>query len=289
MTTRFGKFNFKIPVTAIEVDPNVVLAAKDTRLVLGTGRRKKVKKTDNAYVKVAGYTPRFIKEVMWTETSQSEDRKENQPKVGDKLTVSVFESGDEVKVTGTTKGRGFAGVIKRHGFHGGPKTHGQSDRHRAPGSIGSGTTPGRVWKGKKMAGHMGAAKLTVTGLEVVEVDENNNLIFVKGAVPGPRSGFVILEKTGKVKGYTPPPPPNEEKQAAHEDELRASNERAEKEEKAETEAKEATTENAEELSEATEDRTAATENTVGKSEAANLDKDSTSVLVAKKGNHTDSV
>lgn len=222
MTTRFGKFNFKLPVTAIEVDPNVVLMTAENKLVIGAGKKKRIKKTDAAYVKAAGYLPRVIKEVKW----QTEGEQSQTPKPGDKLNVSVFESGDEVKVTGTTKGRGFAGGIKRHGFHGGPKTHGQSDRHRAPGSIGSGTTPGRVWKGKKMAGHMGASKLTVTGLEVIEVDVNNNLIFVKGAIPGPRSGVVILEKTGKVKGYTPPPPPNEEKLA-------------EKEEKAEAEAKEA--------------------------------------------------
>lgn len=228
MTTRFGKFNFKIPVTAIEVDPNVVLSTGDNNVVIGLGKKKKVKKTESAYVKTAGYMPRFIKQVNW----QTSENEANTPKPGDKLTVSVFESGDEIKATGTTKGRGFAGGIKRHGFHGGPKTHGQSDRHRAPGSIGSGTTPGRVWKGKKMAGHMGAAQLTVTGLEVIEVDPNKNVIFVKGAVPGPKSGFVILEKTGKVKGYTPPPAPNEEKQA-------------EKEEKAETEAKEAKKESTE--------------------------------------------
>lgn len=225
MTTRFGQFNFKIPVTAIEVEPNVVLSALESKVIIGLGKRNKVKKTDGAYVKVAGYMPRFIKQVNWQVTKDQPEK----PKPGDKLTVSVFESGDEVKVTGTTKGKGFAGVIKRHGFHGGPKTHGQSDRHRAPGSIGSGTTPGRVWKGKKMAGHMGASQQTVTGLEIIEVDQDKNIIFVKGAVPGPTSGFVIVEKTGKVKGYTPPPAPNEEKQA-------------EKEEKAEAEAKEAKSE-----------------------------------------------
>lgn len=208
MTTRFGKFNFKIPVTAISVDPNVVLASYDTKLVIGLGKRKKIKKTDGAYVKVAGYTPRFIKEVNWSQKPGAVNQQINQPKAGDKLGVWAFETGDEIKVTGTTKGRGFAGGVKRHGFHGGPKTHGQSDRHRAPGSIGAGTTPGRVYKGKRMAGHMGASQFTVTGLEVIEVDQEKNIVFVKGAVPGPRSGFVVIEKTGKVKGYAPPPPPN---------------------------------------------------------------------------------
>lgn len=231
MTTRFGKFNFKIPVTEVAIDPNVVLGQNGSKLVLGMGKKKHIKKTDAAYVKVAGFMPRYTKEVKW-QSSAKEDSQTELPKTGDKLNVSVFEVGDEVKVTGTTKGRGFAGGVKRHGFHGGPKTHGQSDRHRAPGSIGAGTTPGRVYKGKRMAGHMGAVKLTVGGLEVIEIDANKNTIFIKGAIPGAANGFLVIEKTGKIKGYTPPPAPNEEKQA-------------EKEEKAEAEAKEAKTETAE--------------------------------------------
>lgn len=226
MSRRFNRIGNQIPVTLITAEPNIVLVRKSDSIVIGMGEKKKVKKTENAFVKVAGHSPRYIKEVK---TSKSKDQESTQePKPGDKISVSIFESGDEVKITGTTKGRGFAGVVKRHGFHGGPKTHGQSDRHRAPGSIGAGTTPGRVYKGKRMAGHMGASQITITGLEVIEVDEKANTLVVKGAVPGARNGLLIIEKTGKVKGYTPPPPPNEEKQVAHEDELRSSDEQEEK-------------------------------------------------------------
>src|SRR3989338_9041385 len=101
-----------------------------------------------------------------------------------------FIPGDKIKVTGTTKGRGFTGVVKRWGFRGGPKTHGQSDRHRAPGSIGQGTTPGRVFKGKKMAGRSGSSTKTITGLKVVRVDAEKNELLVSGAVPGAKGGIV---------------------------------------------------------------------------------------------------
>lgn len=113
---------------------------------------------------------------------------------GQKLDVTLFKVGDRVDVTGTSKGRGFAGVVKRHHFAGGPKTHGQSDRHRAPGSIGSTTCPGRVYKGKRMAGHMGNKQVTVKNLEVVRVEPERNLIFVKGAVPGSRNSLVYIYK-----------------------------------------------------------------------------------------------
>lgn len=126
---------------------------------------------------------------------------------------SIFTPGDEVKVTGWTKGKGFTGVVKRWGFAGGPKTHGQSDRHRAPGSIGQTTTPGRVYRGKRMAGHMGNVRHTVTGLEVIETNPAKNLLVVKGSVPGAANGYLTIEKTGQVKTYTPPPEekPEEEK------------------------------------------------------------------------------
>lgn len=272
MITRFSPQGFQIPVTIVVAEPNVVLIKGDDHLLLGLGRRKKVKKTENAYVKAAGFTPRFIKQIKILEKSlpaqTSEETQQSQTKLnpGDKVAVTIFEPGDEVKVTGTTKGKGFAGVIKRHGFHGGPKTHGQSDRHRAPGSIGAGTTPGRVYKGKRMAGHMGASQFTVTGLEIIDVDGDKNLLFIKGAIPGSKNGFVIVEKTGKVKGYTPPPPPNEEKQAARESELRSSDERAEKEEKAQEEARLPATEAAGNVGQAKEAKAATSEDTETKVE-----------------------
>lgn len=119
--------------------------------------------------------------------------------VGQALTVSMFATGEFVDVTGRTKGKGFQGGVKRHGFHGGPKTHGQSDRHRAPGSIGSGTTPGRVFKGTRMAGHMGDVRHTILNLQVVGVDEANNLLLIKGAVPGADSGLVTVRRAIKKR------------------------------------------------------------------------------------------
>jgi large subunit ribosomal protein L3 len=114
--------------------------------------------------------------------------------LGQKFDVTLFEPGEHVDVTATSKGRGFAGTVKRHGFHGGPKTHGQSDRWRAPGSVGAGTTPGRVLKGTRMAGHMGSERVTVKNLEVVAIDAERNLLAVKGAIPGPSGGLVMVKK-----------------------------------------------------------------------------------------------
>lgn len=116
-------------------------------------------------------------------------------KAGDSVGVSVFAEGDVVRVSGTSKGRGFQGVVKRHGFHGGPKTHGQKNRHRAPGSIGS-TAFQRVVPGRRMAGHMGMDRVTVKNLELVKVEPENNLLFVKGAVPGMRGGILEIKKIG---------------------------------------------------------------------------------------------
>jgi large subunit ribosomal protein L3 len=115
--------------------------------------------------------------------------------VGDVVTVALFQPGETVKVTGTSKGRGFQGVVKRHGFHGGPNTHGNT-KHRRPGSIGPGTDPSRVIKGKKMPGHYGAARHTQTHLRVEKIDADRNLIYIRGSVAGPRNGIVLVRKQG---------------------------------------------------------------------------------------------
>ncbi len=115
--------------------------------------------------------------------------------VGQEIDTTIFEVGDRVDATGLTKGRGFQGGVKRHGFHGGPKTHGQSDRHRAPGSIGAGSTPGRVIKGMRMAGHMGDVRRTIRNLEVVEADRERNILFIKGAVPGAHNSLIVIRKS----------------------------------------------------------------------------------------------
>lgn len=214
MSAKFNRFGHYVPATTIVAPPNIVLKITEDKIHIGFGKRKKIKKPQNDLVKIAGYAPRHVKEVKL-------DKKANYS-VGDTVNVSIFAVGDEVKVTGTTKGKGFAGGVKRWGFHGGPKTHGQSDRHRAPGSIGQTTTPGRVFKGKHMAGHMGNAQLTVRGLEVVEVDSANNLLVVKGAVPGPKNGLLVIQKTGKAKRYTPPPEPKDSEEE-EEKEVKAAN------------------------------------------------------------------
>ena len=114
--------------------------------------------------------------------------------VGQQVNVDLFQVGEKVTVIGTSKGRGFQGVMKRHGFHGGPRTHGQSDRSRAPGSIGGNTFPGKVFKGKKMAGHMGNTRVTVKNLEVVQVDPERNLLLLKGGIPGAPTGLIMIRK-----------------------------------------------------------------------------------------------
>jgi len=119
--------------------------------------------------------------------------------IGQNIDAGLFKAGDMVNVTGVSKGKGFAGTIKRHHFSGGPKTHGQSDRHRAPGSIGPGSSPGRVFKGMRMSGHMGNERVTVRKLEVFEADPARNLLLIKGAVPGARNGLLLINKSSKGK------------------------------------------------------------------------------------------
>jgi large subunit ribosomal protein L3 len=116
---------------------------------------------------------------------------------GEKLTVEVFAEGERVDIVGKSKGRGFAGVVKRYGFSGGPKTHGQSDRQRAPGSIGAGSTPGRVFKGKRMPGRMGNDTVTSQNLLISRIDPENDIIAVRGSVPGPKDGLVIIKEARK--------------------------------------------------------------------------------------------
>ena len=181
-------------VTAIHVGPCTVTQIKRQEtdgyesVQLGYEPVESLTKPEAGHLNKAGQLFRHLRELSIDDPSEVE--------VGQSLDVSLFEAGDQVEVTGTTKGRGFAGGVKRHGFHGGPKTHGQSDRHRAPGSIGAGTTPGRVLKGLRMAGHMGNARVTQRGLEVIQSDTERNLLLIKGSVPGARNSLVIIRKAG---------------------------------------------------------------------------------------------
>lgn len=194
MTRIFGDDGTVVPVSVIEATPNTVTRIRSdeqdgyTALQLGAGTARRVTKP------VAGQfnhlakdqqRPRSVREVR----VESADGYE----VGQQLGVDLFEAGELVDVTGVSKGHGFTGVIARHHFRRGPKTHG-SDHHRAPGSIGAGTYPGRVWKGTRMAGQMGNEQVTVKKLKVVKVDPERNLILVKGAVPGARNGLLLVQK-----------------------------------------------------------------------------------------------
>ena len=182
------------PVTAIEAGPCTVVQIRTEEnegynaLQLGYGQAKKVSSAQKGHSGDLGKF-RYLREF------RSDNIEGIQ--VGDKIDVSLFEAGDLIDVTGISKGKGFAGVIKRHGFAGGPKTHGQSDRLRHPGSIGAMTTPGRVLKGKKMAGQMGNKRVTVRKLEVFQSDQESNLLLVKGAVPGARNGMLLIRKSGE--------------------------------------------------------------------------------------------
>ena len=179
-------------VTAIEAGPCTVIQVKTVAkegynaVQLGFGETKRLKSPQRGHLKGLGQF-RYLREfgVDNTETTQ----------VGERVDVSLFKVGDLVDITGVSKGKGFAGVVKRHHFAGGPKTHGQSDRHRAPGSIGATTSPGRVFKGMRMAGHMGSSRVTVCHLEVSEADPTRNLLLVKGAVPGGRNGLLLITKS----------------------------------------------------------------------------------------------
>lgn len=203
-TQGFLEDGTRVPLTIVSVAGNTVSQIKtmehegynSVQLAYGTSR-KRPNKPMSGHIKKAGLetTPRFFREVRVDEVPDLSS--------GTKLEIAeVFEPGDIVDVTGTSKGKGFAGVVKRYRFHGGPRTHGQSDRERARGSSGSGTTPGRVYKGKKMAGRMGNEQVTVKNLEVLSIKGDN--ILVRGLVPGSKGSIVVVKKVGrKNKNFMP--------------------------------------------------------------------------------------
>lgn len=217
MTQAWTEDGHRVAVAIVEASPAVVTQVKDLekdgytaiQLAIGSRRIKNITKPLQGHLQKAFKTentqehkqsltlrdktlPRFLKEIKTTE----------EYKIGDSVAASdVLTAGDIVKVSGVSKGKGFAGGVKRWGFHGGPKTHGQSDRHRAPGSIGQGTTPGRVYKGKKMAGRMGGIGATALNLTVLDVIGDE--IKLSGPIPGVPGGLVVIEKTGKDKNFSP--------------------------------------------------------------------------------------
>ena len=217
MTQIFNEQGQQIPCTVIEAEPNPVMAVTDkakaghasVQLGYGTSRlrRKSVKGEGNpkghranmaavGHAKKAGLDapPRVLRSVRLDEPGNANVEIPTY-NLGDLIKVDVFAVGDKVKVTGTSKGRGFQGVVKRYGIGGGPNTHGNT-KHRRPGSIGPGTDPSRVIKGKKMPGHYGFEQHTQTHLRVEKVDADRNLIYIRGAIAGPTNGIVLVKKQG---------------------------------------------------------------------------------------------
>ena len=196
MTQIFDEQGVAFPVTIIEAGPCYVTQVRTpekegyTAIQLGFGEvhPKKISSGELGHLKSNELSPmKFLREF----------RSKESVNVGDKVTVEVFAVGERVDVVGTSKGKGFAGGVKRYHFAGGKKTHGQSDRHRAPGSRSSGTTPGRVFKGSRGAGHMGSGRVTTQALKIVMVDAERNLLGVHGAVPGGKGGLVLIKEARK--------------------------------------------------------------------------------------------
>ena len=191
MTQRFSEDGTLHAVTVIQAGPCTVVQVKTSErdgyqaVQIGFDKAKRLNKPKQGHLKSLGEF-RHLREVSSKDPSGIEE--------GATIDVSIFEAGEKVDVIGKSKGKGFAGVVKRYHFAGGPKTHGQSDRHRAPGSVGAGTTPGRVTKGFKMAGHMGNERVTSQNLVVMETDPERNLLLLRGAVPGPQNGLVLIKK-----------------------------------------------------------------------------------------------
>ena len=195
MTRIFDEEGVQVPVTVIEAGPCPVVEVRSqdqdgysaVQLGYGAKKAKRTSRAEMGHAAKAGLeaAPRLMREFRIENGEEYE--------VGQELTVELFEAGDRVKVTGRSKGRGFQGVVKRHGFAGRPSTHGHP-MSRNPGSLGPGTDPSRVIKGKKLPGRMGGTRTTIRNLQIVRVDGERNLLFVKGGVPGSRDGYVLISK-----------------------------------------------------------------------------------------------
>jgi large subunit ribosomal protein L3 len=188
-----------VPVTVIEASPCTVVQVKTKdsdgyeAVQLGFGSTKRVNSPLKGHFKGLGQF-RYLREFRVDNIEEWE--------IGKKVGCEILKPGDRVDISGISKGKGFAGVIKRHGFHGGPKTHGQSDNWRAPGSIGAGTDPGRVTKGRKMAGHLGTQQVTVRNLLVVQTDPAKGILMVEGAVPGNKDGLLKIRPAKRAEVRT---------------------------------------------------------------------------------------
>jgi large subunit ribosomal protein L3 len=195
MTTYYHDNGTAESVTAVEVGPCVVTQVKTEArdgyeaVQVGFLAASKLNRAEAGHQARAGAKFVHLQEFSVGDLAEFE--------VGQELKADVFEVGEPIKVIGTSKGKGFAGVVRRWNFAGGPKTHGQSDRHRSPGSIGAGSSPGRVWPGTKMGGHYGVDRNTIKGLRVVAADVEKNVLLVRGSIPGAKNGIVRIERQGK--------------------------------------------------------------------------------------------
>lgn len=204
MTQLFSDSGAMVPVTLVQAGPCTVTQIRSSdkdgyqAVQLGYGEVKKLSKALAGHFKKSAAKPKVVKEFRIEDEQPAKDAQagetaETDVRVGDKLDVSLFEVGETVAISGTSKGKGFAGTIKRYNFHRGPKTHG-SRNYRRPGSIGS-MYPQNIWKGKKMAGQMGNDKVTLKNVTIAEIDQDQQLLALKGAVPGARGGYVIIQGT----------------------------------------------------------------------------------------------
>ena len=192
MTTHFEEDGSSNAATIVKLGPCVVTQVKTEpkdgyqAAQIGFMDVEKINKPKSGHLARSQGKFRFLREFLSVDLSDIE--------VGQEIKSDLFKLGDLVKVTGISKGRGFSGAVRRYNFKGGPKTHGQSDRHRAVGSIGAGSSPGRVWKGTRKPGHYGVDKVTVRGLKIIHVDSTQDIVYVSGALPGSKNGLLIVEK-----------------------------------------------------------------------------------------------
>jgi large subunit ribosomal protein L3 len=197
MARLFDDQGLVVPVTVIETGPCTVTQVRTTardgyaavQLGIGEVRKGKLSRPQEGHLRASG--GRRLRDLREFRLAG-----EDAPQVGSQVDADVFDAGERIHVTGVSRGLGFAGTVKRHGFGRQRKSHGQTDRERAPGSIGAGTSPGRTWKGQRMAGRMGGQRVTVRNLEVVLADPRRHLLAVRGAVPGPRGGLVLIRSAG---------------------------------------------------------------------------------------------
>jgi len=200
MTQVWDEANKVVPVTVIKAGPNVVTKVRTkeedgysaVQLAFGEIDPRKVNKPEKGHFAKAGVTPR--RHVVEIRTLDA-----NNYTLGQEINADLFAAGEAVDVTGTSKGKGFAGVMKRHGFHGLRASHGVERKHRSPGSVGANSTPGRVFKGLKMAGRMGSDRVTTVNMTIAQIDPENNLILVKGAVPGAIGSLVLIRSAAKTQ------------------------------------------------------------------------------------------